>query len=85
MENELFPANIRGTVTGFGTEVSRIGSSVSTFLFPMTLNKCGLERTLYLCAGLFFLGFIISLIMAPETKNMSLIAASSLNESKNPH
>ncbi|MFP3125765.1 MFS transporter [Ectobacillus funiculus] len=81
MKNELFPTNIRGTVTGFGTEVSRIGSSISTFLFPMTLNKYGLEKTLYICAGLFSLRFIISLIMASETKNMSLIEASSLNES----
>lgn len=47
----------------------------------MPLNKYGLEKNLYLCAGLFFLRFIISLIMASETKNMSLIEASSLNES----
>lgn len=47
----------------------------------MILNKYGLEKALYICAGLFFLRFIISLIMAPETKNMSLTEASSLNES----
>ncbi|MGY3837480.1 MFS transporter [Bacillus atrophaeus] len=66
--NELFPTKIRGTALGFGTGVSRIGSS-----------KYGLGVTLNICAGLFFLGFIVSLIMAPETKNMSLAETSSLN------
>ncbi len=42
----------------------------------MTFNKYGLETTLYLCAGLLFLGCIISLIMARETKNMNLTKAS---------
>ena len=59
----------------------RLGSSLSAFLFLMTLAKYGVETILYICAGLFFLRFIIFLIMASETKNMSLIEASSLTES----
>lgn len=77
--NELFPTNIRGTAMGFGTGVSRVGASISTFMFPTILSKYGLDVTLYICAGLFFIGFIVSLIMAPETRNMSLTEASSLN------
>jgi putative MFS transporter len=81
--NELFPTKIRGTAMGFGTGVSRIGSSLSTFLFPMVLSKYGLDVTLYICAALFFIGFLVSLAMAPETRNMSLAEASALNNSNN--
>ncbi|MDF2791934.1 MAG: metabolite transporter [Neobacillus sp.] len=78
--NELFPTNIRGTAVGFGTGISRIGSSISTFLFPLILSKYGLEVTLYSCAALYFVGFIISFAMAPETKNMTLAETSALNK-----
>jgi len=78
--NELFPTKIRGTAVGFGTGVSRIGASLSTFLFPLILNKYGLEITLYCCAALFFVGFLISFVMAPETRNMTLAETSALNK-----
>jgi putative MFS transporter len=81
--NELYPTKIRGTAMGFGTGVSRIGSSLSTLLFPIVLSKYGLDVTLYICAALFFAGFLISLLMAPETKNMSLAETSALNNSNN--
>ncbi|MGE7904374.1 MFS transporter [Peribacillus sp. NPDC094092] len=81
--NELFPTKIRGTALGFGTGVSRIGSSLSTFLFPVILSKYGLGATLYICAGLFFIGFLVSLVMAPETRNMSLAETSTLNKRTN--
>jgi putative MFS transporter len=78
--NELFPTQIRGTAVGFGTGVSRIGSSLSTFLFPFIMSKYGLEGALYCCAALFFVGFLISLVMAPETRNMTLAETSALNK-----
>ncbi|EPR29388.1 MFS transporter [Geobacillus zalihae] len=78
--NELFPTHIRGTAVGFATAVSRFASSVGTFLFPSILANYGLAVTLYICGALFFIGFVISLIMAPETKNMSLEEASSINK-----
>ncbi|MED3724866.1 MFS transporter [Priestia filamentosa] len=78
--NELFPTHVRGTAMGFITGVTRIASSVGTFLFPIILANYGLSITLYICGALFFLGFLISLFMAPETKNMSLTETSSLNK-----
>ncbi|MED1170745.1 MFS transporter [Bacillus inaquosorum] len=78
--NELFPTKIRGTAVGFGTGVSRIGASLSTFLFPIILSKYGLEITMYSCAALFFIGFLISFVMAPETRNMTLAETSALNK-----
>lgn len=76
--NELFPTNIRGTAMGFITGVTRIASAFGTFIFPSLLAYFGLANTLYMCGGLMFVGFIISLMMAPETKNMSLAEASSI-------
>ena len=81
--NELFPTHIRGTALGFGTGVSRIASSISTFFFPAIMANYGLEATLYICGALFFVGFLVSFFMAPETKNMSLTQASSLKKSNN--
>lgn len=78
--NELFPTKIRATAMGFGSGISRIGAAVSTFLFPIFMSNYGLGATLWLCAGLFLLGFVISIILAPETKGLSLAEASSLNE-----
>ncbi|WP_350301306.1 MFS transporter [Peribacillus frigoritolerans] len=81
--NELFPTHIRGTAMGFITGVTRIASAIGTFFFPFILENYGLAATLYICGALFFIGFLISLFMAPETKNMSLTQTSSINKSRN--
>ncbi|MGM7723850.1 MFS transporter [Metabacillus sp. Hm71] len=81
--NELFPTHIRGTAGGFTTGVARIASSVGTFLSPAIMANYGLSTTLYICGAVLFIGFLITLFMAPETKNMSLTEASSINKSKN--
>ncbi|MBT2701360.1 MFS transporter [Bacillus sp. ISL-40] len=78
--NELFPTHIRGTAMGFITGVTRIASAIGTFFFPAILANFGLAATLYICGALFFIGFLVSLIMAPETKNMSLSESSSINK-----
>ncbi|OCA85037.1 MFS transporter [Pseudobacillus wudalianchiensis] len=78
--NELFPTHIRGTAMGFATGISRIASSIGTFFFPSFLAHYGLAATMYVCGALFFIGFLVSLFMAPETKNMSLTQASSINK-----
>ncbi|WHY97952.1 MFS transporter [Peribacillus simplex] len=81
--NELFPTHIRGTAMGFITGVTRIASAIGTFFFPFILENYGLAATLYICGALFFIGFLVSLFMAPETKNMSLTQTSSINKSGN--
>jgi len=80
--NELFPTEIRGTAMGFVTAVTRIVGAVGTFLFPLIMEKFGLSITLYACGVTFFLGFLLCLVMAPETKNMHLSDAASLNKNK---
>ncbi|WP_285769105.1 MFS transporter [Peribacillus sp. SI8-4] len=81
--NELFPTHIRGTAMGFITGVTRLASAISTFFFPFILDTFGLAATLYICGALFFIGFLVSLFMAPETKNMSLIQTSTINKTRN--
>ncbi|WIY84098.1 MFS transporter [Propionimicrobium sp. PCR01-08-3] len=70
--NELFPTHIRGTASGFCTAVSRIVSAVGTFLFPFVMDRFGIAATLGICGGLFMIGLVLSIIMAPETRNMNL-------------
>jgi putative MFS transporter len=77
--NELFPTHIRGTAMGFITGVTRFASAIGTFFFPVILENYGLSITLYFCGALLFIGFLISVLMAPETKNMSLAESSSIN------
>jgi MFS transporter, putative metabolite transport protein len=78
--NELFPTHIRGTAVGFTTGVTRVASSIGTFLFPFIMANYGVAVTMYICGGLFFIGFLVCLFMAPETKNMSLSESSSINK-----
>ena len=80
--NELFPSHVRGTAMGFVTAVTRIVAAVGTFLFPTIMDKFGLAATLHICGALFFLGFLLCVFMAPETKNMNLADAASLNKSR---
>lgn len=74
---ELYPTHFRGTGGGFTTTVSRIASAISTFFFPVVLANYGLSTTMYISSGLLFIGFIVSIFMAPETKNKGLDDASS--------
>ena len=78
--NELFPTHIRGTAMGFITAMTRIVAAAGTFLFPFILTNWGLAVTLYICGGLFLLGALLSVIMAPETRNMNLSDAANLNK-----
>lgn len=79
--NELFPTRIRATAVGFITAVTRVLSAFTTFLYPIIMSAFGLAVTLYICGGLCVAGFILALVMAPETKNMKLDRASSITKS----
>jgi putative MFS transporter len=52
--------------------VSRIGAILSIVVFPSLVKSLGLQHALWLFAGAGLFGFLVSLIMAPETKNRSL-------------
>lgn len=80
--NELFPTEIRAGAVGVGTSLSRIGAAVGTYLVPMSLQSLGIGPTMYIAAGITFVGLVASWFMAPETRALDLHQAASLGEEK---
>ncbi|MCE1187422.1 MAG: MFS transporter, partial [Rhodocyclales bacterium] len=77
--NELFPTEIRSAAVGLGASLSRVGAAVGTWLVPMSLNSIGIGNTMFAAAGVTLLGLLVSLLLAPETRALSLQEAASLN------
>ncbi|MGC9145826.1 MAG: MFS transporter [Nitrososphaeria archaeon] len=70
---ELFPTSIRSTGQGWGVTISRIGAVLSLTTFPTIVALYGLGTGLLffaLAGGL--LGLIVTLLLAPETKQKPL-------------
>ncbi len=82
--NEIFPTEIRAGAVGIGTSMSRIGAAVGTYLIPISLQTIGIGATMYIAAGITFIGLLVSWFLAPETASRSLDDAASLDESRPP-
>ena len=78
--NEIFPTEIRAGAVGIGTSMSRIGAAVGTYLVPISLQTIGIGSTMYIAAGITFIGLIVSWFLAPETASRNLDDAASLEE-----
>jgi putative MFS transporter len=76
--NELFPTEVRAFAVGIGSSMTRVGSAIGTWLVPMSLAGIGIGNTMYVAAAVSFVGLVVSLLLAPETRGMSLEQASSL-------
>ena len=76
--NELFPTDIRATAMGVITAVSRIGAALGTFLLPLSLEHYGDGITMLIMAGMTAVGFLVSFMLAPETKGRSLSETSGI-------
>lgn len=76
--SEIFPTEIRATGLGFATAVSRVGAAVSTFLLPLALDTLGSFVTMIILAAVAAIGFVVSLVWAPETKGLALEEASTV-------
>lgn len=72
---ESFPTDIRSLGVGFATAMSRLGAAISTGLLPMALVDWGMRTTLLLLVAVLVIGLLVSLLWAPETKNLSLVEA----------
>lgn len=81
--NELFPTQIRATAVGFITGLTRVISAISTFLTPVIIQSMGLKTALFICAVTSLAGFVLSVVMAPETKDMNLSEINSKDENNN--
>lgn len=77
--NELFPTEIRATGVGVSTAISRIAAFIGTFFMPFMLNDLGLMMTLLLMTAVTAVGLLLCILLAPETKGMTLSEASSMN------
>ncbi|MBO1268060.1 MFS transporter [Arthrobacter cavernae] len=73
--SELFPREVRASAIGITTGASRIGAAIGTFVIPFALRDRGIGPTMLAAAGLTALGWLICVLMAEETKGMSLAAA----------
>ena len=76
--NELFPTQVRATAVGVATAISRIGAAIGTFSLPYFLQTYGISPTMLICTGLTFLGFTVCVLLAPETKGLTLRECSDL-------
>jgi len=76
--NELFPTDIRASAVGAAMAFSRIGTVISTYALPLFLAAQGIGTTMLVGAIISCVGLVISIVMAPETKNRPLSETSSL-------
>lgn len=77
--NELFPTEIRAFAVGIGTSLSRIGAAIGTYLVPLSLHSIGIGNTMYVAAGVTFIGLAAAWAMAPETRSLNLRDAAALS------
>jgi len=77
--NEMFPTEVRATAVGVAIAISRIGVVVSTYGLPLFLDAYGIGPTMLAGAGLLILALVLSVLMAPETRGLTLAQASSLD------
>lgn len=73
--SELFPTDLRATGVGFASAMSRFGSAGGTFCLPLLIAGVGNSGTLLIGAGITLVGLVVSLALAPETKDRALAAA----------
>jgi putative MFS transporter len=73
--SELFPTNVRASALGITTAASRIGAAVGTFGLPFALEGWGIGPTMLVAAAVTFVGFLLCVFLAEETRNMTLAQA----------
>jgi len=69
---EIFPTRIRATAMGISTAASRIGAILGVFAFPLLINGLNISAGLLFFAAFEFIGLVVTVLLAPETKNMAL-------------
>lgn len=77
--NELFPTEIRGSAVGLASSLSRIGAAVGTYLVPVSLSHLGTGATMIVGAVITFIGAGVSIMWAPETRDMTLGESCAVN------
>lgn len=73
---ECFPTEVRASGVGLAIACSRLGSAAGTFLLPLGIAGIGFHYTMMTLAGVLLIGMVVSIAWAPETRNLTLRAAS---------
>jgi putative MFS transporter len=76
--NELFPTEIRASAVGAATAISRIGAFIGTFLMPTMLVAFNVGPTMLIMTAVTFVGLLLTVWLAPETKDLSLREAAAV-------
>ncbi|PLZ03170.1 MFS transporter [Burkholderia sp. WAC0059] len=76
--NELFPTHVRATGMGLAIAASRIGAAAGTFALPLTLSSFGETGGMLTATGISAVGLLVSLVMAPETRERGLAGTQAL-------
>lgn len=67
---------MRASGVGLAIACSRLGSAIGTFLLPVGIAEIGFHYTMMVLAAVLLIGMIVSMAWAPETRNLTLRAAS---------
>uniref|UniRef100_UPI00054CE655 MFS transporter n=1 Tax=Edwardsiella tarda TaxID=636 RepID=UPI00054CE655 len=77
--NELSPPAIRASAVGAAMSLSRIGTVVSTYALPLFMQQHGISATMLVGAGISLVGLLVSVMMAPETRGLTLEETSQMS------
>ncbi|QAU22909.1 MFS transporter [Dyella sp. M7H15-1] len=69
---ECFPTEVRACGVGLAVACSRLGSAVGTFLLPIGVAHFGFQPAIIVLGVILFAGMAVSMVWAPETRNLRL-------------
>lgn len=69
---EIFDTRLRATGVGFSAAVSRISAAAAVYALPLLLETMGASAAMIIMSVLPALGLVLSILLAPETKNKVL-------------
>ncbi|MGC8710444.1 MAG: MFS transporter [Candidatus Micrarchaeia archaeon] len=73
---ELYPTELRARGHGIAATFGKLGAAISTVLFPILIPIIGKFLLIGLLGFVSLLGFIVTIILLPETKQKSLFETS---------
>ncbi|MEM0149503.1 MAG: MFS transporter [Candidatus Micrarchaeaceae archaeon] len=73
---ELYPTQYRATGHGLASMSGKLGAAISALLFPLLIVSIGKYALIGILGSLSLVGFLITILLLPETKKRSLIDTS---------
>ncbi len=73
---ELYPTQYRATGHGLASMSGKLGAAISALLFPLLIVSIGKYALIGVLGGLSLVGFLLTVLLLPETKRRSLIETS---------